>query len=247
MFRAAFGFLLGVLASAAVAAPPELTFGAGLAQSQLGLHGLAGGGGDVHVTPLREGLGYDRARQTGAWLAVMHDASPWPQLRLAHAGYQESAQRLQPPSRPGAPSFLTTTALRIESSDVTFYWTPAQGPWQLDLGVALHRLRVDFAIDVRMNGRPIQAVQAHQLQWFPAVYAATRGGLTRHWYAFGTMVGSTYKGRNLLQAQAGLGWSPWEWLGIELGYEQQILKFDSRNIAVDMRASGPYAGLRFRW
>lgn len=247
MVRSVLALALLCMAPAALAAP-DVSVDAGVSYTRLALRGSAGGGDGAHTTTLREGLGYDKAGQRSGYVAFEHAASAWPNLRLSHLAYDVSAQRIQPLPGPPGRAMQTRSRLRLSGTDLAFYYTPLTGPVKLDLGLDLHRLAVDFAIDVRANGRPIQAVHARQTQWFPAVYAGAHAALPlTGWQLGGNLVASTYQGRNLVQAQAALGWSPLPRLDVQLGYEYQLLKFSSDNIAINMHAHGPYAALALRW
>lgn len=227
--------LLLLLATPMAMAAPDVTIDAGASYSRLVLRGTAGTGSGAYTTPLHSGLGYDQATQKSAYFAFEHDMSWWPNVRLSHSSWKESAFRTQ------APGMTTSSTLGIDSSDVAFYWSPVTFPFKLDLGVDAHRLNVDFAIDVNAAGQSVQAYHKKETQWFPAVYVAGRASLPLTGLSVGgSVVASKYDDRELLDARVGVNWSPLPIVGVELGYRRQKLKFQSEAIAIDMRTRGPY-------
>jgi len=232
-------FLWLFLVSSQAMAGPELSLEAGGSVVDSTLSGKAGTPDGSRMQDLHDGLGYDRTDVKTVYLDLQHDAPRLPNIRFSWQGYKASASEIQGPAR-------LDSHLKIRQMDLLFYYAPLKQPFQLDLGLDVHRLNVDFALDVSSSlpFGPNHSLHKKATQIFPALYIGAgvdlpMPNLALHAEAYY----SRFRGRELRNDTVTLRWQPLQLVRIDLGYHYGRLKYETDSLLIDVATKGPYLGL----
>lgn len=204
----------------------------------------------TNTLDLEDDLGFAKQDNVFLYVGLEHGISVLPNVRIDYSELTQSADgQLDRSLNFNGQTFDFSTNLRsevdLEQTDILLYYQLLDSVLELDIGLGVRH--VDGFVSV-VDEEGSSAAEFRGV--IPIVYAGGRIDLplTGLWLSAQAR-GLAYKGDQLVDADARIGWESELGLGLELGYRVMDLELDEFDDidSADLSFAGPFAGLNYRF
>jgi len=202
----------------------------------------------ANTLDLEDDLGFSNENNRYFYVGLEHAIPVVPNIRVDYSEIAQSAtgQLNRSLSFNGQTfdfSSNITSDIDLEQTDLLLYYEVLDSVVSLDLGIGVRYVDgfVEVADDAGLSAAEFDGL-------IPLVYAGGRADLPLTGFSVAAQArGLSYKGEQLIDAEARIGWESDLGLGIEVGYRVLNLEVDELDEidAADLRFQGPFAGLNF--